>query len=196
MNGFPFSEEYKSLFTNASREEVLLLHDPFEVERTKPTTMGDLFFWCRTAFGFPPKGDKFAALQAAFQKERCHLLCPTGEGEGLAPCKSASQSRHDRGNAEAPILMLAASYAATRRPPGGGLALEVARDALVSFGSQREVVEVAEPAAATYPATFDLSESFSILAASLNAEHVQGVIIVLGSAIAAGRRRGRGSQAP
>jgi hypothetical protein len=56
MNGFPFSEEYKSLFTNASREEVLLLHDPFEVERTKPTTMGDLFFWCRIAFGFPPKG--------------------------------------------------------------------------------------------------------------------------------------------
>ena len=144
----------------------------------------------------PPKGDKFAALQAALQKERRHLLCPTGEGEGLAPCKSASQSRHDRGNAEAPILMLAASYAATRRPPGGGLALEVARDALVSFGSQREVVEVAEPAAATFSATFDLSESFSILAASLNAEDVQGLIIVLGSAIAAGRRRGRGSQAP
>ena len=86
------------------------------------------------------------------------------------------------GNAGTPILMLDASYAATRRPPGGGLALEVARGALVSFGSQREVVEVAEPAAAA----FAVSESFSILAASLNAEDVQGVIIVLGSAIAAG----------
>jgi hypothetical protein len=73
--------------------------------------------------------------------------------------------------------MLAASDAGTRRPPGGGLALEVARNALVSYGSQREVVEVVEPAAAT----FDLSESFSILAASLNAEDVRGVIIVLGS---------------
>jgi hypothetical protein len=44
MNGFPFAEEYKSLLTNASREEVLLLHDPFEAERTKPTTMGYPFF--------------------------------------------------------------------------------------------------------------------------------------------------------
>lgn len=78
----------------------------------------------------------------------------------------------------------------------GGLALETASDAPVSYGSQREGLEVVEPAAATPPATFDLSESFSILAANLNAADVQGVIIVLGSAIAAGRRRGRGSQAP
>jgi hypothetical protein len=77
------------------------------------------------------------------------------------------------GNAEAPILMLAASYAATRRPPGG-LALEIASDAPVSYGSQREGLEVVESAVATSPATFDLSESFSILAAILNAADVQG----------------------
>jgi hypothetical protein len=192
LNGFPFAEEYKSLLTNASREEVLLLPDPFEAERTKPTTVGDPFFWCRIAFGLPPKANKFAALQAAFQKSDATVSVRQEKAKASRLASLLPKAAMTSGNAEAPILMLAASYAATRRPPGGGLALEVARDALVSYGSQREVVEFAEQAAATFPATFDLSESFSILAASLNAEDVQGVIIVLGSAIAAGRRRGRG----
>jgi hypothetical protein len=75
------------------------------------------------------------------------------------------------GNAKASILVLTTLRFAIRRPPGGDLVLEVARDALVSFGSQREIVEIAEPAAMMYPATLDLSKSFSILAASLNAEN-------------------------
>jgi len=77
------------------------------------------------------------------------------------------------GNAETSILVLTTLLLAGRRLPGPDLVPEVARDALVSFGSQREIVAIAEPAAMTFPATLDLSESFSILAASLNAENDQ-----------------------
>src|ERR1700730_6493335 len=147
MNGFPFSEEYKSLLTNASDQEILLLHDPFEVAWTKPTTMGDLFYGCRIAIG-PLKGDKFAALQATFQKSGATFSVRQRTRRPRALQSLLPKAAMISGNAEAPILMLAASYAATRRPPGG-LALEIASDAPVSYGSQREGLDFVEPAAAT-----------------------------------------------
>ena len=105
-----------SLLTNASDEEILLLHDPLEVAGTKPTTMGDLFFWCLIACG-PLKGDKFAPLQATFQKSGATFSVRQRTRRPRALQSLLPKAAMISGNAEAPILMLAASYAATCRPP-------------------------------------------------------------------------------